>query len=54
MIENNKRNALFFVVFGPHLNCYYDYSNIFAVGVGETDIIVTVGDKIVKCHVVVQ
>ena len=36
------------------LDSYYDYANIFAVGVGETDITMTVGGKLVKCHVVVQ
>ena len=36
------------------LDSYYDYADIYAVGVGETDITMTVGGKLVKCHVVVQ
>ena len=33
---------------------YYDYADIYAAGIGETDIILTVGGKTTKCHVVVQ
>lgn len=32
----------------------YDYVDVYTVGVGETDITMTVGGKMVKCHVVVQ
>lgn len=32
----------------------YDYADIYVVGVGETDVTMTVGGKIVKCHIVVQ
>lgn len=32
----------------------YDYVDVYTVGVGETDIIMTVGGKMVKCHVIVQ
>lgn len=33
---------------------YDEYADIYAVGVGETDIILIVGGKTVKCHVIVQ
>ena len=32
----------------------YDYVDVYTVRVGETDIIMTVGGKMVKCHVIVQ
>lgn len=32
----------------------YDYVDVYTVGVGETDITMTVGGKTVKCHVIVQ
>lgn len=32
----------------------YDYVDVYTVGVGETDITMTVGGKMVKCHVIVQ
>ena len=35
-------------------NEYYNRADIYAVGVGETNIIMTVGQKTVKCHVIVQ
>ncbi len=35
-------------------NAEYDYVDLYTVGVGETDIIVTVGGKSVKCHVIVK
>lgn len=35
-------------------NAEYDYVDLYAAGVGETDIMVTVGGKSVKCHVIVK
>lgn len=32
----------------------YDYVDVYTVGVGETDITMTVGGKTAKCHVIVQ
>lgn len=33
---------------------YCNFAEIYAVGIGETDIIMSVGGKTVKCHIVVQ